>query len=125
MSPQGFSSRRPARDEIDPVLMRWCISLALAALMAGAVMNIVSTDGQYACEPGESKVNLVGAAKGLSIATLVAAVVFAVLQQTGKLTGPPRRMAHIFLGLAATTTALALGVTLYLDRAGDPMCSPF
>lgn len=112
-------------DEIGPLLMRWCISLALAALVAGALMNIVTTDGQYSCAPGETKFNLVGIGKGLSIATLVSAVVLAILQQTGKLSAPPRTLALAFVGLAATSAVLALGVTAYLGGVSDPVCSPF
>jgi hypothetical protein len=123
VSAKGTGDRRP--DEIDPQVMRWCISLALAALVAGTLMNIVTLDSSHSCAPGESRFTIVAVGKGLSIATLVSAVVLAILQQTGKLSAPPRTLAYVFLGLAATTTALSLGVIVYLGSAGDPVCAPF
>lgn len=120
-----MSRREPARgrEEIDPVLMRWCVSLALATLMAGIVLNI--STGSHSCGPGEGGSALLGVGKGFSIAALVAAVVLAVLQQTRRLRVAPTRAAYAFLGLTGISTALALAVTAYLGTANDPMCAPF
>ena len=114
---------KPSGDEISPGLMRWCASLALAALMAGTLMNIVS--GDHPCAPGEARFNAVSVGKGVSIATLLGAVVLGVLQQMGRLPFPPRKAAYAFLALAGTTTVLSLGLGIYLDQANDPVCSPF
>ena len=112
-----------SRDEISPFLLRWCVSLSLAALTAGIVMNLSTSD--HSCGPGEAASTLVGVGKGLSIVALVAAVILAVLQQTGRLRVAPTQAAYAFLGLAGTATALALAVTAYLGGTNDPGCAPF
>ncbi len=103
--------------------MRWCVSLSLAALTAGIVMNISTSE--HSCAPGQAASDLVGVGKGVSIAALVAAVVLAVLQQTGRLSVAPPKAAYAFLGLTGVAAALALAVTAYLGTANDPVCAPF